>query len=248
MTKCLAYRSNDGEEEFVKHVVRVLEVWKELKKYYQGGLSRAFPSVKDFDLMRYAILTHDLGKLAAHYQNNKPGDYRHEVVSAYFAYHGAAELEEEVRLTLAAAVMLHHEPIILSTYVSRLGERYLPIYVVRRALERVDLSYGCGDDVINFIKSENQSVGALLEKWRSQSLDPKEVLEVVKKIVAQFTVGSIRNLHVKRARVAAILHPLVVADSVAAHIGRGGDGTRVSKRALEGAEMLDIKELRERLL
>lgn len=246
MKICYAYRGDNSAEEYTAHIERALRTWSHIKKYYAGGVERAFPNAGKADLVQFAILTHDLGKLASHYQQGRPGSYRHEVVSAYFAYrYGPGALTEEERAALAAAVMLHHEPIILSAYVTRLGESYLPIYVVRKALEEADLTYGCGDDVIQYYAAKDKRLAEALERWRDRGLDRSEVLAAVKKIVVATSVGEPTRLHVMRTKTAAILHPLVVSDSVAAHIWRQpGRGTAVSRQALTGAEPIDEAALK----
>ncbi|MFN3805466.1 MAG: hypothetical protein ACK4SY_10450 [Pyrobaculum sp.] len=239
-SRCYAYEG----EEFLWHVRRALAVWQEVRRYYERSVRRALGDV-GVDLVEYAIASHDLGKLADSYQKGDRFRYRPEVVSAYLAYRGLEGLGEGVRLAVAAAVLLHHEPIILSTYVAKPGERYLPVYVLRKVLEKVDLAFTCDVDLQFF-----QRYGKLhevLNGWRAGGIKPADVLEVLKKVLVYVSVGEPSRTHVARAKIAALLHPLVVSDSIAAHLCRGGGGTVVSNAALNGAELVNEGDMRKKL-
>lgn len=250
--KCAAYIKDDCWEGFVEHVDRALAVWEELRPYYLRSVQRAL-GVRG-DPVGFAIAAHDLGKLSASYQRGEGrSGYRHEVLGAYFAYR-CMNSGEEAKLAVATAVMLHHEPIITSAYISGLGEQYLPLYVLRRALERADLSVRCdADEVVNYLKGVDRCLAEEVDRWRNGGLYVKDVLEVVKRILVRSSIGDIAKTHVLRAKTAAVLYPLVVSDGVAAYIGRGvcarcgGEGTKAVRAALSGAEPLDRRRLEERL-
>ncbi len=252
---CHAWKGGQCVEEYGRHIKRALTVWEKLRPIYFPAVRRAIGV--DLDVVEYAIVVHDLGKLAKAYQVGRRGEYRHEVVSAYFAYKGLEPVVGgEIAAVVAAAVLLHHEPILTSAYISGLGERYLPIYAVRKMLEEHDLSPACdplaeaGDAVNKYPELKKE-----LERWGNGGLTPRDMLEVVKEIVVQTAVGDSARLHAMRAKAAAVLYPLVVSDSVAAHVGRslcGCDerdkkGTKIVDLALKGAEPLDVEALRREL-
>ena len=250
---CHAWSEGRCTEEYVRHVERALAVWGKLRPRYLPAVKRAVGV--DIDVVEYAIIAHDLGKLAKAYQEGRRSEYRHEVVSAYFAYKGLEPVaEHDAAAVVAAAVLLHHEPLLTSAYISGLGEHYLPIYAVRKMLEKHAISPAC-DPLGEAGKTVDKYPELMreLERWGRGEVTAKEVLDVIKRVIALTAVGDSVRLHTMRAKTAAVLYPLVVSDSVAAHVGRalcskcGGEGTKVVDLALKGAEPLDMEELRREL-
>lgn len=247
MSKCLAYSKEGCSESFVEHVERVVAVWDMLRPYYLLPVQRALGVGGDPVL--YAAVAHDFGKLALAYQAGKRHLYRHELLSAYFAYK-CFEGPEEAKVAVSAAVWLHHEPIITSAYITQLGESYMPLYVVKRTLEflQEELVVGCDyQEVSSYVRKWNSCLAESLEQWAERGLDVAEVMRILKRVLVKATVGGIERAHVMRAKIAAVLYPLIVADGVAAYVGRAvcgrcGEeqrGTKVIRAALCGAEPLD---------
>lgn len=252
MNKCLAYSKEGCSESFVDHVERVVAVWELLKPYYLLPVQRALGVGGDPVL--YAALVHDFGKLARAYQAGKRRFYRHEVVSAYFAYK-CFEGPEEAKTAVSAAVWLHHEPIITFAYITQLGESYMPLYIVKRTLEFLqdELAVGCDyQDVASYVKRWSSCLADELERWDKKGLDVADVIKILRRVLVKATVGGIERAHVMRAKIAAVLYPLVVADGIAAYWGRAicgkcGEeaGTKVVRAALSGAEPLDKNALQK---
>jgi len=249
---CLAFSREGCGESLAVHVRRVLAVWDMLRPLYARTARRAVDAV-GFDPVEYAIVAHDLGKLAGAYQRGQRGAYRHEVVSAYLAYKGLGGVDEDARVAVAAAVLLHHEPIIMSAYVAEVGEDYLPVYVLRRELERSNLKVECDWGELRPLLEGYPGLYKAVEQWAAGGLEVGDVLGVLKRVLVLTSIGDVERAHIMRARVGAVLYPLVVADSVAAHIGRevcercGGEGTRIAEWALGGAEPLKRDEVVEKV-
>lgn len=221
---CCAYWNEEGKcvEGYDEHVSRVLNKWEALKPFYIKWVYRNF----GVDAVELAIKFHDLGKLArAYVEKAQRRYYRHELLGAYFAFKA---LEGDVRYYVAAAVALHHEPIIMGSYVGGLGETRLNISTLWAMLQEADLSLACSYD------PKDAVVRKALEEWRRVSL--RDVVAAFKELLAFFSAGIAAERRRKRLLVAGILHPLVVADSIAAMEGRGGRGTKIARAALEGAE------------
>lgn len=249
---CLAWSEGRCAEEYGRHIERALAVWSKLRPKYLPAIKRAVGV--GVDVVEYAIIVHDLGKLATAYQKGRRWEYRHEVVSAYFAYKGLEPVVgSDAAAAVAAAVLLHHEPLLTSAYISGLGERYLPIYAVRKMLEEHDISPACNPLTEAGRAVSYPELREELERWGRGEVAAREVLDVVKRVIVLTAVGDSARLHAMRAKTAAVLYPLVVSDSVAAHVGRalcggcGGEGTKVVELALKGAEPLDEEELRREL-
>lgn len=195
--------------------------------------------------------------------------FRHEIIGSYVVYKVLESLgfDEDARATVSLAVLLHREPIIFSAYVSGLGERYLTVSIVKKVIGESDLTIYCGSHLGSALGKLVDSVAGLSDDQRggvarvgreillSLNTRKDDILKVVKSIVVKSSIGDSIELHKTRAKVAGLLHPLVVSDSVAAYIGRslclhGGapdEGTWVVKRALAQAELLDEEMLRNAL-
>jgi len=221
--RCCAYWLRDGGcgEGYEEHVDAVLKNWALMKPFYERWLRRVF----GFDVVEVAIWFHDLGKLAAAYKSGS-GRYRHEVLGAYLAY---KVLGGEVRYYVSAAVALHHEPIIMGAYVGELGERSLNVSTLLAMLRGSDLAMYC-----NYSPAE-ELLKRAVEIWR-RGIEASDVVAVFGEVLAFLTAGPASERRRKRLLVAGILQPLVVADSVAAMMNRGGSGTKIARTAVSGAE------------
>ena len=248
--RCCAYfRGDKCIEGFIEHIEASLSVWRELKPYYYKSVLRSMslrsPSI---DFVELALVLHDFGKLAGEYQvHRRSVVFRHEVLSGYVAFkvlESLSGIEGDIRYIVSMAVMLHHEPIILSAYATRLGEKHLTISNLRKVIELSDLTLSCELDLEYFNKfNYGRTIAGFIEKWDNEGLDPDDIVNVLRDLIIKATIGDLKRLHIIRAKVASILHLIVVSDSIAAHIKRCDGGTWVSRRALEGAEALDRERL-----
>jgi CRISPR-associated endonuclease Cas3-HD len=210
-------------ETYEEHVERVLEKWKAMRPYYRKWVEGKF----GIDAVELAIKFHDLGKLAGAYGDRSQRRlYRHEVLGAYFAYR---LLEGDLRYYVAAAVALHHEPIIMGAYVGELGESRLNISTLWAMLRDVDLSLSC-----DYVPADSYLKKAI-DLWR-RGVDVSDVTAAFRDVLAFLSAGTAVERRRKRLLVAGILHPLVVADSTAAMEGRRGRGTKIARAAKSGAE------------
>ncbi len=222
---CCAYWDEGGScvETYEKHIERVLEKWKAMRPYYRKWVEGNF----GIDAVELAIKFHDLGKLAGAYGDRSQRRlYRHEVLGAYFAYR---LLEGDLRYYVAAAVALHHEPIIMGAYVGELGESRLNISTLWAMLRDVDLSLSC-----DYVPADSYLKKAV-DLWR-RGVDVSDVTAAFRDVLAFLSAGTAVERRRKRLLVAGILHPLVVADSTAAMEGRRGRGTKIARAAKSGAE------------
>ena len=226
-------------EPMEKHLEAMLELWEgKYRRFYERPLQRLLRlEVGDADrIVKAAVILHDVGKLTERYQRyleaKARGEsarlgYRHEMLSAAVAFLTFAS--SPWRPLLSAAVLLHHEPILMGQ-TGRLGEEYVTLtraYSMFRLVaseDRVELHPG-GVDLINrLLEREGFSEKAEPVYGRSQ-------LEgALKDCVARVALRSDRGL--VRVKVAALTHVLTLLDSKAAS-ARSGDegGTFVSRRA-----------------
>ncbi len=263
---CAYYEGDECVESFIAHIDSSLKVWRHLKPYYIGSVTRA-AGYLDLDPVEFALVVHDFGKLAREYRVNRRG-YRHELISSYVAYEvlrdlaGRLDLGDDVLLSISLAVLLHHESIIMSAYVSSFGERYLTVSNIRRVVEKADLGLGCDVssliDYLGRLSSYSRSAGIyidyvvdFLSRWGTSPLPAERVVDGLRYLILRSSVGDPDSLHVIRAKAAAVLHPLVVSDSIAAYVSRSlcrdrdpdslrDEGTWVVRRVLSGAEPIDL--------
>jgi len=184
---------------------------------------------------------------------------------------------DAVRL-ISLVVMLHHEPIIMGMYVGRYGEEYLTISNLRRVIELNvgNLSPNCNvedamNNLVDYLVTEGfiskdlgnsfrTAVNDFIKKWRSSLNSYEEIFETLKRAIAYSTVGAPNKLLTIRAKAAALLHLVVISDSVAANVIRSelgcGDeddkGTWIVERIHGGAESVSYekieKEIEKRVL
>lgn len=264
MNCCAFYCEDECAETYLEHVKKAINVWRSLRKYYSGVVKRVL-GTHDFDPIAIALITHDLGKLLEIYKYRKHRFiYRHEIVGAYILYKMLVDTNPELATILSLAVMLHHESGIIG-YIGELGERYLAVTTLRSFLERYSehliVDRNCdidklvqdlaGFEEIAMIRDKIYSIKNLLSSLGSES-GIRDFLSIVKRLITASSVGSLHSLHMLRGRVAAVLHLLVVSDSVAAHIGRSGrcekdrdEATWIVRRVAESSEPVSIDELRE---
>ncbi len=269
-SECLSYScDNTFKETYVQHIKTALLVWEKIKPYYQRTIRRVFGNTS-FDAVALAIALHDLGKLTTAYNVSKRA-FRHELFSAYAAYAILKEVNDGkdgyIAYLVATSVMLHHEPGIMKIYIGEYGEKYLTISNLKRIIFNYDLSPSCNikiilDTLTNDLLLKNgymdMEIKEALEHFRDKwinGINKNDVYEALKEIIAWVTVmGDPDELLIRRAKIASLLHPLVVSDSIAANIVRRNkcgdynkkdEGTYITRRALAGAELLNNQVIGE---
>ncbi|MEM4847490.1 MAG: HD domain-containing protein [Thermosphaera sp.] len=242
---CAYYENDSCKETLCEHTLRILNVWdKCVAKYYLRALTRVLGKKTDL-LMDIALLMHDTGKLIYVYAESKYRRfYRHEIVSAYYAYKMLRNLNianNEYDYIIPLAILLHHEPGILGKYAGEIGERYVTFSTVKAMLEDIPsnkLEPVRDSAFERLICDRLGKRGINVDTCRSSldqvlpSINHTDVESTVKNLLAKVLHGDISWRSVTRARVAAVLHPLVLSDSLAAYIGRMDSGTWVVRRAL----------------
>jgi len=278
-TMCISFSRGNcrGSEPYEVHIKASLIAWSVLKPFYYGAINRILGKLP-FDPVSIALTLHDLGKLTKSYEMNRR-EYRHELFSAYATYemlenmskNGVPIPNDAVQL-ISLVVMLHHEPIIMGMYVGRYGEEYLTISNLKRVIElnMDNLSPNCNventmNNLVDYLITEGfmskdlgnsfrTAVNNFIKKWRS-SLNLEEIFEVLKRVIAYSTVGAPNKLLTIRARAAALLHLVVISDSVAANVVRSelgcgdedNEGTGIVKRIRNGAEPVGYEKIREEI-
>jgi len=236
-------------EYIEEHVSRMLELWNAYKKAYKAPLTRLFKHLGGHDvdeLVKCALIMHDVGKLVPRYQKYLAGEaelegYRHEVVSA--AVTAIVFKQRPWRAYVSAAVLLSHEPILMGQ-VLRTRERYVTLTSAARILrlaggkdrmssERVLLEPDGVDAINQLLEKEG------FEEKLMQEYEVEECLHALKEVVTITSLVGDRSL--ERIRVAALVHVLTLLDSLAASEKRGDDdgGTFISKNA-RLAEVVEV--------
>ncbi|BAN90248.1 CRISPR-associated protein [Aeropyrum camini SY1 = JCM 12091] len=249
-------------ETLEEHVQRSLEVWLgRLKKCYSSAVNRIIYSQGSQTLasvlgdpVAVAIVLHDIGKTVPAYQEKRimrgRVQYRHELVSgalSLIALEKAADMagigENERGLyvfEVPLAVMMHHESISMGVLAGELGERFVTLSVASLMLEDYyDGELWGLERLARTVKNMNVVGDEVVDVLKILSGSPpsrKEVINALGRLKAYSLSGDTLSRLSARARVAGILHPLVVADSIAANEGRkrcnGDGGTWIVKRAL----------------
>lgn len=248
MTCCAYYQQGKCTEPYSVHIRLALAAAAAVKRYYARPLERLQRrlGVGGFDLLAAAVVLHDAGKLVAEYQSGDRRRYRHEVISAHIAYRAVEKLAtRDAAVVTALAVMLHHEPISFSALVTGLGYRRLPVMEVYAMVRRSDLRPAESCDPASLSKeirglrlgdpameSTAYSTAEAMAQQVSVLADHiEEVEEALAEILAEAIAQSPQRW---RLLAAALLHPLALADQLAAQCSpyRGGEGTWLTKRAL----------------
>ncbi|MEM4863335.1 MAG: hypothetical protein QW706_09205 [Candidatus Nezhaarchaeales archaeon] len=242
---CAYYENDSCKETLCEHTLRILNVWdKCVARYYLRALTRVLGKKAGL-LMDIALLMHDTGKLIYVYTEPRYRKfYRHEIVSAYYTYKMLRSLNitnNEYEYIIPLAVLLHHEPGILGKYAGETGERYVTFSTVKAMLEDIPSNKlkpirGSTFEhlICNRIGQHSINVNTCMSGLNQvlSSINHADVESTVKNLLAKVLHGDISRRSVMRAKVAAVLHPLVLSDSLAAYLGRKDSGTWVVRRAL----------------
>ena len=134
-----------------EHIRGMLDYWEKIKHRYVTTIIRALnayslelsPEEAD-EFMKLLIKLHDIGKASKIYQKHILEDrslkgFRHEVVSAYYAYRFIKKRWKNEKLAFIGAltIMLHHEPIVMGQ-ITNLKKKELTAEVVLDKLRQFD--------------------------------------------------------------------------------------------------------------
>jgi len=241
----LSWAECGRKERMGEHVDSMLKLWNKYRRAYGAPLHRLIGDCAD-EAVRCAIILHDVGKLAKLYQEylrkrfecEKASlkGYRHEIASAAIA---ALMLQGvEWGDTVAAAILLSHEPILMGQ-VEEAGERYFTLTQASRSL-RVACPKGVLELETEGVRAINQILAREAFQYSLEdNYELSECLHALKGLVAR--VAILGDAAVKRIKVAALMHVLTVIDSLSASESRGDDegGTFISR----GAKVAEVVEL-----
>ncbi|WP_297068797.1 CRISPR-associated endonuclease Cas3'' [Thermococcus sp.] len=233
---CNAFRGQTLEE----HVEAMLSSWERVKSKYIPSIIRAMRAVRielseeEADrFMKTLIILHDIGKCSdiyqRHLENGEPlKGFRHELVSAYYAYKILKNMfKEDTAFIGALVVMMHHEPILMGQIRSLDKEELSPEVVVDKLREFKGVVGGTGD---------------FLRKMMSEHLDftPNVPLPSKDEILQHITMLSVLARHRPdsdglRLVVGALLIPLVLCDYEGAK-SREGEAPKFAE--VLGVEMM----------
>lgn len=238
----LSWKDEHTEELIEEHINRMLEHWKAYSRVYRAPLKRLFRELGDVDdLVKCALIMHDVGKLVPRYQKYLRGEvklgwYRHEVVSA--AITAVTFSSRPWRAQVSAAILLSHEPILMGQ-VSRTSEKYFTLTYAERVLR-----LGGDGSSVRLEEDGVRILNDLLNRERfkervAQKYQVDECINALKEIVAAIAISG--NKLIERLRVAALIHVLTVIDSLTASKNRRNDegGTFVTRYA-QLAEVVEV--------
>lgn len=254
-----------GQRELYRdHVISAIKTWEELRPFYEQTLSRVLGISRDSvnNILRTAIILHDIGKLTRSYVG-RARIFRHEIFSAYAVTRVLEGLEPDTRAVAAGAVLMHHEPIAMRSYVGELGERYLSLATLKRVVDKWLIDPVCDvgktfNDVLSVVglgQGYVDAVRGFIDYWLS-SLASRETVkrfkgDMYKRLrdtVLDLSVGELDRLLILRNRLASLLHVIVVTDDIAAVLtGRGGEEVWVTKMIRIGAEPINIEDLKKKI-
>jgi len=249
-TACAYYENDSCKETLYEHTLRILDVWdKCVARYYLRALTRVLGD-KARLLMDIALLMHDTGKLVSAYAEPRYRRfYRHEIVSAYYTYKMLKSLNiasnklvsNEYEYIIPLTVLLHHEPGILGKYAGEIGERYVTFSTIKAMLEDIpsDKLKPIRDStferlICDRIGQHNTNVNNCMSSLDQvlSSINHANIESTLKNLLAKALHSDVSRRFVMRTKVAAVLHPLVLSDSLAAYLGRKDSGTWIVRRAL----------------
>ena len=233
---CNAFRGQTLEE----HVEAMLSAWESVKRKYIPSIIRAMRAVRielseeEADrFMKALIILHDIGKCSDIYQRHLENDeplrgFRHELVSAYYAYEILKDaFNEDTAFIGALVVMMHHEPILMGQIRSLDREELSPEVVLDKLRDFDGMVEGTGE----FLK-------AMMKKHLGVVPDiPLPTKEDVLRSVTFLSVLARHRPDSDRLRlvVGALLIPLVLCDYKGAE-SREGEAPKFAE--VLGVEMM----------
>ena len=226
-------------QSLIDHVNDMIEYWKKIKHRYLKTIERALEALKIKldtekvdELMELLIKLHDIGKASKIYQRAIINDqeklmgFRHELVSAYYAYHILLKKFEDKNLAFIGAltVMLHHEPIIMGQ-IRNLRKKELTAEVVLDKLKNFDGMVEGFEELIK--RLIGNSIGDIIKNEPNKEDIIRFVVEI--SVKARHTPNSEKF----RFIVGTLLLPLVMCDYKGAEKREG--------RAPKFAEILEVE-------
>lgn len=231
---CCAFFSQECIEPYLKHIYTAGLIWDKIYgKYYLKSIQRVLKTNED--LVKLAILYHDLGKLTNEYKEGNRKNFRHELVGAYLAY---KLLQENYAFYVSLAVMLHHESGILGIYAGEKGESFITLSTLRKVIDNANLTVYCDlttDDP--WYSKAKRIFGNEVDiiNRELKNMNNREMYEIIKEIIIRTSVGSDKYLMEIRTKAASLLYPLTLVDSISAYYTRGDSkdsATWIASRAL----------------
>ncbi len=226
-------------QSLIDHVNYMIEYWEKIKYRYLKTIKRVLEALnikldieKVDEFMKILIKLHDIGKASKIYQRaiindqEKLKGFRHELVSAYYAYHILLKKFEDRNLAFIGAltVMLHHEPIIMGQ-IRNLRKKELTAEVVLDKLKNFDGMVEGFEEIIK--KLIGNSIGDIIKN------EPNK--EDIIRFVIEMSVRARHTLNSEKLRfiVGTLLLPLVMSDYKGAESREG--------KAPKFAEILEVE-------
>ena len=233
----LAWRDKEDlarQQFYETHIHKMIECWENyLKPKYIKSLQRVLEideSTLDY-IIKYMLIVHDSGKCTEYYQQNitSPKRYRHEIVSSYLAYKLIDNvIDDRLRYLVSGAILLHHEPILMSS-ISYQRERGITLTDVRGRIEypsgsnRDDSARRLHHDFKRLFEylfkqylSDNNEISAKIINNianLSSEIDVNDLINMLGDIVAILSLaGDDVWRHKMRFQVSALQYILIVCD------------------------------------
>jgi len=240
-----AYRGESATEvqSYEGHIENMIKCWEKIRRKYQKTLERILKlNVEKINfLVKAMIILHDSGKCTVFYQdainrNEAIGRYRHEIVSAYLAYKLLKNVVEEPHLSvLSAAILLHHEPILMGC-VSIQREKGITLTDIRGRIEYPRTDYGAREKTKMLHPDFGELFTYLFDKYLNVKLSPDvdeinpgDLVETLGRVIALTSLcGDDSWRQEMRGIVALLLYILVVCDYYGSR-DRGGDEPRFAR-------------------
>lgn len=238
-----AYRGESTSQSYEEHIEDMLKCWEKIRRKYQRTLERILNlNAEKIDLLVKAmIILHDSGKCTEFYQdvisrNEAVRRYRHEIVSAYLAYKLLKNVVEEPYLSvISAAILLHHEPILMGC-VSTQREKGITLTDIRGRIEYPRTDYEAGEKAKTLHPEFREVFRYLFDKHLDVKLnpdvdeiDPDDLVETLGRVIALTSLcGDDSWRQEMRGMVALLLYILVVCDYYGSK-NRGGDEPKFAR-------------------
>lgn len=227
-------------QSYEGHIENMLKCWEKIRRKYQKTLERILKlNTEKIDfLIKAMIILHDSGKCTEFYQdaisqNEAVGRYRHEIVSAYLAYELLKNMVEEPYLSVvSAAILLHHEPILMGC-VSTQREKGITLTDIRGRIEYPRTDYEAGEKAKTLHPEFKELFKYLFDKYLDVKLntdvnkiDSDDLVETLGRVIALTSLcGDDSWRQEMRSMVALLLYILVVCDYYGSR-DRGGNEPR----------------------